>query len=125
MDINPIVDTKLLTKVREKENSRLNTRKSSEDKELAKENVSPKTVDILEETVSDKQIIEVVKQANKKLTLANTKYELFYNSERGRLSIKVRNKETMEVVNEIPSENLAKLLDNIWEVTGLIIDEKI
>jgi flagellar protein FlaG len=126
MDINPIINPTVVPKIKEKDYVRANTKDSSKETTEKKEKIASKRIIVSEEErVTSKQIRQVVDEANEKLTFANAKYELFYNSEKDRMSVKIINKDTKEVVGEIPSDNVIKLLENIWEVTGLIIDERI
>ena len=38
--------------------------------------------------------------------------------------IKVINKQTQEVIREIPPEKILDIVANLWKIAGLIIDEK-
>ena len=124
MDINPI-NPKVVKKIQEKDYGRLNTRTGEKGKSEQNEGITSQKPEVKTRIISESQIKDVVEKANKRLTLANTKYELQYNSEKNKLTVRVVNKETQEEVGEIPSENMEKLYDNVLEVTGLIIDEKI
>lgn len=125
MDLNPIDNIRTVTKIKEKDNVKLNTRAGDKDKASEVGSTSTKQYETKPVGITEGQIKKVVAEANQRLTIANTEYRLDYNTEKGRLTVKVYNKETHEEVGEIPSENMEKLLDNIWEVTGLIIDKKV
>jgi len=124
MDVNPIEYMKSVQKVRDRELDKLDVRKVDEKKDSQKIEKTTST-DTKSRPVTESQLLKVVKEANQKLTLANSNYKLFYNSEKGRYVVKIIDRETNKEVGEIPSENLEKLMDYIWDVTGLIIDEKI
>lgn len=125
MDLNPIDNIRTVTKIKEKDSVRLNTRTSDKDKTYESESIISKQNEVASREITESQVKKVVAEANQRLTLANTKYKLNFNSEKGRFTVKVFNKETNEEVGEIPSKNMEKILDNIWEVTGLIIDKKV
>ncbi len=122
MDINPMEHVKTVTRLKDKNLEKLDTRNSENRQNKIDENLTQK--DTKSRPVTETQLNKVVAEANQNLTLANTKYRLDYSKEKGRFIVKVYNKETHEEVGQIPSENMEKLMDNIWEVTGLIIDEK-
>ncbi len=65
---------------------------------------------------------KAIKDANNKLT--KTKCEYTYNDEINRVSIRVIDKETDKVIKEIPPEETLKALEKIWEIAGLLIDER-
>ena len=56
--------------------------------------------------------------------MSKTHCEFSYNNEVNRVSITVYDDETGEVVREIPPEESLKMLEKLWELTGLMVDEK-
>ena len=42
----------------------------------------------------------------------------------GRMTIKILNKETKEVVKEFPAEKTLDLIAKAWEMAGIMVDEK-
>lgn len=67
---------------------------------------------------------KAIDEVNIKLRPTRTRCEFSYHEEVNRVSIKVFNKETNEVIKEIPPEESYKALEKIWEIAGLLIDEK-
>lgn len=59
-----------------------------------------------------------------KLINHNTVAEFGYNEPTNRITIKIKDKETDEVIKEIPSEKALEMLARAWELAGLIVDEK-
>ena len=53
----------------------------------------------------------------------STKCEFSYHEPTGRISIKVMDKETDEVIREIPPEETLEMVEKMWELAGLIVDE--
>lgn len=59
-----------------------------------------------------------------KLINHNTVAEFGYNEPTNRITIKIKDKETDEVIKEIPSEKALEMLARAWELAGLLVDEK-
>ena len=64
-----------------------------------------------------------VKQINKILN-HNTIAEFGYNEPTNRITIKIKDKDTDEVIREIPSEKALEMLAKAWELAGILVDEK-
>lgn len=65
-----------------------------------------------------------VKHVNSKLKHAKTKCEFSYHEATNRISIKVLDKDTDEVIREIPPEKTLEMLEKMWELAGILVDEK-
>lgn len=68
------------------------------------------------------QIKAAISEANYKAT--RTRCEFAVDEPTNRISIKVIDKETDKVIREIPAEESLEMLAKIWELAGLIMDEK-
>lgn len=75
--------------------------------------------------VTPQQLKEAVEKANKQAKMAKTSLEFTYCEDVNRYSVKVKDKETDEVIREYPSEDSLKALENIWKLAGIIVDESI
>lgn len=64
-----------------------------------------------------------IKEINK-LINRNTVAEFGYNEPTHRVTITIKDKETDEVIKEIPSEKALKMLEKAWEIAGILVDEK-
>lgn len=74
---------------------------------------------------SEQQIKSAISQANSKLkTSHRTKCEFSYHEETKRVSIKVVDKDTQEVIREIPPEETLEMVEKMWELAGLLVDER-
>lgn len=75
----------------------------------------------------DKKLKDAINMANNKVKQSNprTRCEFTYHEEMNRVSIKLVDKETDKVVKEIPPEKTIKMIEKLWEVAGLIVDEKL
>ncbi len=65
-----------------------------------------------------------VNQANSKLKMSRTKCEFSYHEATKRVSIKVMDKETNEVIREIPPEETLEMVEKMWELAGILVDER-
>lgn len=73
---------------------------------------------------SENHIKSVLSMTNEKIRMTNTRCEFEYHDKTNRVSIKVIDKETDEVVREIPPEETLEMVEKIWELAGLIMDER-
>lgn len=73
---------------------------------------------------ASRRIRSAVEHANQTMRHAKTKCEFSYHEETKRVSIKVIDEETEEVIREIPPEETLEMLSKMWELAGLMVDEK-
>lgn len=71
---------------------------------------------------SKKTIDSVMSEANQKMS--KTRCEYAYDEPTKRVSIKVYDKETDELIREVPPEKSLEMLQRMWELAGIIVDEK-
>ena len=74
--------------------------------------------------VSEEQIKSEISKANSRLKSHNTKCEFGYHQETNRVTIKIMDKETSEVIREVPPEQTLEMIQKMWELAGLLIDER-
>lgn len=77
-----------------------------------------------ENSATTKQIKDAISKANNKMKSSRTRCEFSYHEETKRVSIKVLDQDTNEVIREIPPEESLEMLEKMWELAGLIVDEK-
>lgn len=70
------------------------------------------------------RIKNAMNEMNNKLKPTKTRCEFSYHEEVNRVTIKILDRETNEVVREIPPEQSIKVLEKVYEIAGLIVDEK-
>lgn len=75
-----------------------------------------------EHTPSEATIDDAVKSANRKMM--HTRCEYSYHKKTNRVSIKVLDADTQEVIREIPPEKSLDMLQKMWELAGILVDEK-
>lgn len=74
--------------------------------------------------LNKQRLKNAVNQANNAMKHTRTGCEFAYHEETNRISIKVYDKDTKEVLREIPPEESLEVLERIWEVAGLLVDER-
>lgn len=68
-------------------------------------------------------LVEAAKDVNKKIN-NNTIAEFGYHEATHRITIKIKDKDTDEVIKEFPPEKALELLEKAWEIAGIMVDEK-
>ena len=77
-----------------------------------------------EETPISSKIKDAVDKVNKKIVPSKTRCEFSYHEDTNRISIKVIDQETEETIKEIPAEETLDMLSKIWDLAGLLVDER-
>lgn len=75
-----------------------------------------------EKEPTDATIKQAIKDINRKLD--KTVAEFGYHEETHRITIKLKDKETDKVVKEIPADKTLDMLAKMWEMAGILVDEK-
>ena len=71
-----------------------------------------------------RKLKEAIDQANQEVRMKQTACEFSYDEDTNRIAIKVKDKETDEVIREIPAEETLEMLARIREQAGLMMDER-
>jgi len=74
--------------------------------------------------VSEEELIKVIEKANETIKGNNAKFEYSIHDDTKRIMVKVINPVNDEVIREIPSEKILDMVAKIWEMTGILVDEK-
>ncbi len=75
-------------------------------------------------TIGEEQLIMAIERANKALQGKNTSFEFSIHEGTKEIMIKVLDKDTGEIVREIPSEKVLDMVAKMWEMAGLFVDER-
>ena len=75
-----------------------------------------------ERVVSEASINDAVSKANRNMDKVRCEYS--YHKETNRVSIRVIDEATKEVIREIPPEKSLDMLQKMWEMAGILVDEK-
>jgi len=68
--------------------------------------------------------IEMIEKANKAITGATCRFEYSIHEETKEIMVKVINKETQEIIREIPPEKILDMVAKMWELVGILVDER-
>ena len=71
---------------------------------------------------STESIRRAVENINKNLT--NSEAVFGIHEKTNRVTIKIVDKETKEVIKELPPEKTLDMISKVWEIAGLLVDEK-
>ena len=74
------------------------------------------------EKVSDSSLKKAVEDINR--NSSNTEAIFGYHEGTNRVTIKIVDKDTKEVKREYPAEETLDMIQKIWEMAGLMVDEK-
>lgn len=74
-----------------------------------------------EQTDSDK-LKKAVEQINKKMANSEAVYGIHEGT--NRVTIKIVDKDTKEVIKELPPEKTLDMIAKAWEMAGILVDEK-
>lgn len=97
----------------------LNTEENKKDKQENKESVNNKG-----QQPTEKEIKSKIDQANSELRHAKTGLDFKYHEATKRVSITVYDKDTKEVIREIPPEKTLDMLEKMWELAGMVVDDR-
>lgn len=99
--------------------------------EVTKKSVEPQKEDKVAETKkkgkkepTEKQIKSALEQANQQARMKSTACEFTYDEDTKRISITVKDKDTDEIIREIPGEETLEMIAKVWELAGILVDEK-
>lgn len=73
---------------------------------------------------SQNTIKSVFSEVNQKMRMNKTRCEYSYDEPTKRVSIKVFDKDTDQLIREVPPEKSLEMLQKMWELAGIIVDEK-
>lgn len=76
------------------------------------------------EAPSEEEIKNAISHANKRARFGHTNAEFSYHEATKRISVKIIDQDTNEVIREIPPEETLDMISKMWELAGIIVDEK-
>ena len=93
-----------------------NTGKDAENQNAVNNNVKDPTKTTIDSAFSD---------MNTKIKQNRTRCEYSYDEPTKRITIKVFDEETDELIREVPPEKSLEVLQKVWEIAGIIVDKKL
>ena len=70
------------------------------------------------------QLKKAIAEMNKKINNSNEEAVFGVHEETNRVMIKIVDKDTKEVIKEFPPEKTLDMIAKVWEVAGILVDEK-
>ncbi len=71
---------------------------------------------------SKEQLHKAVESLNKKM--GNAEAVFGFHEATNRVTIKIVDKDTKDVIREVPAEKTLDMIAKVWEIAGLLVDEK-
>jgi len=75
-------------------------------------------------TIQEKLIIESIETANRKILGPQKEFEFSIHKQTKQIMVKIIDKNTKEIIREIPPEKVLDAVAHMWEMAGLFMDEK-
>lgn len=96
-----------------------------EEKGINKEGINDKFIDKSDKKELDEDtLIKMINQANKAFEAKYTRLEFSIHKETHEIVVKVYDKETNELIREIPPEKILDIIAKLWELAGIFVDER-
>lgn len=80
------------------------------------------TNDTRQNQASNEQIKQAVEKLNK--SMSNSEAVFGIHDKTNRVTIKIIDKETKKVIKELPPEKTLDMIAKVWEMAGILVDEK-
>ena len=80
--------------------------------------------DRLDLPISDRVVIQAIEKANDAISVANKKFEYSIHEKTNQIMVKVIDTDTNEVIREIPPEKILDMVAKMWEMVGILVDER-
>ena len=74
--------------------------------------------------ISEQVVINAIERANKAISGINTKFEFSIHEKTKEIMVKVIDSDTNQIIREIPPEKILDMVAKMWEMAGLIVDER-
>ena len=78
----------------------------------------------IKKDIRNEELEKAVEQTNRIIFKDDNRFEFKIHERTGRMMVKLINKETDEVVKEIPPEKILDLVASIWDLVGILVDER-
>lgn len=75
-------------------------------------------------SISKESLDKLITEVNNKFKLVNKEFSYEIHEKTNRVTVKIKDSETGDIIKQIPSEESLDLAAKIMEMVGLLIDEK-
>ncbi|HWR61113.1 MAG TPA: flagellar protein FlaG, partial [Clostridia bacterium] len=72
----------------------------------------------------EKQLIDAIEKTNKAIEGTTCSFEYSIHEQTKQIMVKVIDKKTKEVIREFPPEKILDMVAKMWEVAGIMVDER-
>uniref|UniRef100_A0A7C5V305 Flagellar protein FlaG n=1 Tax=Caldicellulosiruptor owensensis TaxID=55205 RepID=A0A7C5V305_9FIRM len=94
------------------------------EKGINKEEVNSKFDEKNKKELDEDTLIKMINQANKAFEAKYTRLEFSIHKDTHEIVVKVYDKETNELIREIPPEKILDIIAKLWELAGIFVDER-
>ena len=70
------------------------------------------------------QLKKAIEEMNRKISNTNEEAVFGVHEETNRIMIKIVDKDTKEIIKEFPPEKTLDMIAKVWEMAGILVDEK-
>ncbi|NJD02995.1 MAG: flagellar protein FlaG [Ruminiclostridium sp.] len=74
--------------------------------------------------VSEKVVIDSIERVNRAMSGSNRYFEISIHKKTNSIMVKVLDSDTNQIIREIPPEKILDMVAKLWEMAGLIVDER-
>lgn len=74
--------------------------------------------------LSEKTVINAIEHANNAIRITNRRFEFSIHEKTKEIMVKVIDADTDEIIREIPPEKILDMVAMMWEMVGIIVDER-
>jgi len=74
--------------------------------------------------LDEKKLIDAIQKTNQAIKGANCSFEYSIHEQTKQIMVKVIDMETKDVIKEFPPEKILDMVAKMWEVAGIMVDER-
>lgn len=74
--------------------------------------------------LKDATVIDAIENANRALKMSNSYMKFSIHEKTHEIMVRIVDSDTNEVIREIPSEKVLDMVAKMWELAGVLVDEK-
>ena len=99
-------------------------KKGADSRESLKQEKEQEKETLQIQDVDPEKVKNAIKEINGKIRPTRTECQFSYHEETKRIAIKVLDQDTGDVIREIPPEKTLYMIAKVWEMAGILVDEK-
>lgn len=75
-------------------------------------------------SVDESAWLDIITRANKAINGTSCSFEYSIHESTKKIMVKVIDRETKDIVREIPPEKILDMVARLWEIAGILVDER-